>query len=617
MSRLVSFLLLLSTASLFASNNDTTKNNDNPLTKFFNRNQFQYNDSVNYIDNSLYDFQKYNSKNTLGNNGLPVHKLNFEPLAATTGFRFYRNNYENYYYLPERLQFYNTHTPYTDLFYVMATQREQYFKTTFSYNVKKNWNLTADICKIRSGGAYLLQSTNENYVAVSTNFKSNNNRYWLLGSVIYNGAKHAENGGIVDDSVFDDGNTVDASLLNVRLSSAQKKVVNRNVFLEQIFNLGRESKDTTKPGIIPGSRFILTSSFDDNFIRYTDAYVDLVSGYYANIYYDSLETFDSTYYSKIENELQWKRTDNLHHRGLQDQLGIGFSVKHQLARVKQRETDTTMNSIIAGAQLYNTYSTHAFWWNISGTYAASGYNQGDYRGLLVVRKKLADSLIDITLSAKAGLQSPDFIYNRWHSNNLFWDNSFDKTRQMGADLSFRINKYDLVLTAGIDNYTNVLYFDNFAIARQYSGTIPVIHAALKKDFSFYNWHLNNKVTYQYVPDSMVVRLPQFTLEHSLYYENNIKNVLRLQIGASVYFVSAYYADAYMPVNGQFYLQNERKYGNYPFIDVFVNAKIKAVRVFFKVDHLNSGWTGTNYILTPGNPYSTRTFKFGLSWKFYD
>jgi len=146
----------------------------------------------------------------------------------------------------------------------------------------------------------------------------------------------------------------------------------------------------------------------------------------------------------------------------------------------------------------------------------------------------------------------------------------------------------------------------------------VFSAFLKKDFVLFNWHLNNKITYQDVPSGSVIRLPQLVLDEALYYERDlIGKVLRLQVGASVYYSTSYYADAYMPVTGEFYLQDRKKYGNYPFIDVFLCARVKTVRVFIKVDNLNAGWSGNNYILTPGYYYPGRTFKFGVSWKFYD
>ena len=613
-------ILLAFSQKVFSRDTDTTKViNGKNITKSFNENQFEYTDSIILIDNSVYDFQKYISKNTLGNNGLAIHDIVYNPFQSGLGFNYSKNNYSSYYYNPHQLKFYNTRTPYTDLFYVMGTKGEQNFKMTFSYNVKKNWNLTADFFRLRSTGIYDRQTTFENYIALSTNYKSKNNRYWLLGSVIYNGEKNQENGGIKEDSLFDITKSLEQQALRINLSYATRSQVNRNVYLKQIFNLGKKSTDTSDiKVIIPESRLILSSTYDDNYLRFEDSQSDMLSGYYSNLYYDSTNTRDSTYFRKIENELEWKRLDNNKHRGLIDLLGVGLSVKHQLEFVRQRDIDTVFNNIIAGAQLYNTYSKHAFWWNLSGNYVANGYNKNDYQGMLVFRKKLLDSILDITLKGQNRQQTADFIYSQYRSNNFVWNNHFEKMQQSGAEISFKINKYHLEVIGAVNSYTNVLYFDNYATARQYTGTVQVFYASLKKDFSLWNWHLNNRITYQKTPDLSVIRLPELVLEHSLYYENDlIKKALHLQIGASVYYSTAYYADAYMPVTGEFYLQNQKKYGNYPFIDFFINAKIKTVRIFFKIDHLNSGLNGGGYILTPGYPYAGRTFKLGLSWKFYD
>ncbi|MCW3084654.1 MAG: hypothetical protein JWP12_2020 [Bacteroidetes bacterium] len=618
----VIFLAFLLTFSLkvYSVNNDTTSlNKPKNTTKFFYTKQFEYQDSVNLIDNSLYDFQKYVSRNILGNNGLAIHDISYNPFQPDLGFNYCKNNYSAYFYNPHQLKFYNTRTPYTDLLYVMGTKGEQNFKMTFSYNVKKNWNITADFFRLRSTGVYERQTTFENYIALSTNYKSKNNRYWLLGSVIYNGEKNQENGGIKEDSTFDSGKSIDQQLLRMNLSYATRSQVNRNVYLKQIINLGKKSTDTSDTKvIIPESRFILSSTYDDNYLRFEDSQSDMLSGYYSNLYYDSTQTADSTYFRKIENELEWKRLDNNKHRGLVDLLGVGFSVKHQLVFIRQKDIDTVFNNIIAGVQFYNTYSKHAFWWNLSGNYVASGYNKNDYQGVFVFRKKLADSLLDVTVKGESRSQTADFIYSQYRSNNFIWNNNFEKMQQSGAEISFKISKYHLDVIGAVNSYTNVLYFDNYAVPRQYTGTLPVFSVILKKDFILWNWHLNNRITYQKTPELSVIRLPELVLEHSLYYENDlIHKALRLQVGASVYYSTAYYADAYMPVTGEFYLQSQRKYGDYPFIDFFINAKIKTVRIFFKIDHLNSGLNSGSYILTPGYPYPGRTFKLGLSWKFYD
>jgi hypothetical protein len=46
-------------------------------------------------------------------------------------------------------------------------------------------------------------------------------------------------------------------------------------------------------------------------------------------------------------------------------------------------------------------------------------------------------------------------------------------------------------------------------------------------------------------------------------------------------------------------------------------KIKIVNAFFKIEHLNSGFSGNNYMLTPHYAMAPRTFKFGVSWKLFN
>jgi len=65
------------------------------------------------------------------------------------------------------------------------------------------------------------------------------------------------------------------------------------------------------------------------------------------------------------------------------------------------------------------------------------------------------------------------------------------------------------------------------------------------------------------------------------------------------------------------LQNEKSYGNYVFIDFFISAQIKPVKFFIMAQHLNQGFMGNNYILSPGYPMPDRSFKVGLSWMLFN
>lgn len=587
-------------------------------TRYAYQNQFEFADSLNYVESSLDNFQNYLPFNHLGNSGLAYNDLFYKPNgnAESFGFNYFKNNYSNYFFSPQKIKFYNTRTPYTDIFYATGTKKEQVFKLTFSYNIKKNWNTTFQFNRIRSDGFYARQNTNDNSVAVSTNYKSLNNRYYLLAAIIYNNANNAENGGLRSG----------APVGTIYLDSAKRITNQKSVFLKQYFNIGKKSTDSANLNVIlqPSSRFILTSLFENNILKYQDSRPVSDSLFYENIYYDSTKTRDSAFNYKIDNELAWKRLDNNKHRGFIDILGTSFSVKHQYVELKQKSSLFIFNNFIVGSELYNTYTKNKCWWNVAGKYMLSGYNKNNYIVSAVLKKALKDSLSYIVLNAQTNSQAPDFIYNHFYSNNFFWNNNFSPTISTSAGASMVFKKYKFSFGADYSLYKNVLYFDENALAAQSTSTIPVFHAFVKKDFRFYKWHLNNTINYQSVPDSAVIRLPVLVLEHALYYANSLfKKVLNLQIGATVYYLTSYYANEYMPVTGQFYLQNTTLCGNYPVINFFINAQVKTVRVFFKIDNLNAGLMPNNglipnnYVLTPNYQMNGRAFKFGFSWLFFD
>jgi hypothetical protein len=613
----VFLLILISTSSLLAENDTSKVAKASSTTKYFTLHQFNYSDSTSDIDNSLYEFHKYIPKNTLGNSGLPLTDLFYNPFQNQLGFTSLKNNYLPYFFIPEKLKFYNTRVPYTDLFYVIGTKKEQFFRMTFSYNQKKNWNITADFLRIRSEGVYLRQNTNDNSIALNTNYKSENNLYWLAGGVTFNSYKNAENGGLATDSLFRNGESVDKRLLDINLISAKKHISDGNIFLKQIVNFGERSSDSLSENkITPGSQLILNSSVSAFSHKYDDS--DPADAYYTNIFYDSIQTADSTFNYKIENELCWKRIDNTKHRGLSDLLGVGLGVKHEFIRFKQKQTDSTFNNIIAATEFYNTYSNNSFHWYLAGKSVVNGYNRNDYEVSIKLKKESRDSLFSLVVTGLDRLSRPDFIYNYYNSNNFIWNNDFGKIGKRGFELLFTMKKWALAVNTSLFAYSNPVFFDNYAVPRQFNGNLSVFIASIQKDFIFFNWHLNNRITYQKAPDSSIIRVPELILDHSLYYQNDLfKKAMLLQIGASIFYTSAYYSNAYMPATSQFYLQNNFKYGSYPFIDFFISAQVKAVRVFIKVDHINSGWSGNKYILTPDYPYPDRTFKFGVSWKFYD
>ena len=96
-----------------------------------------------------------------------------------------------------------------------------------------------------------------------------------------------------------------------------------------------------------------------------------------------------------------------------------------------------------------------------------------------------------------------------------------------------------------------------------------------------------------------------------------KNACVFQPGIDLFYNTAYYASAYMPATRMFYLQDEKKIGNYVYMDVFANLMVKRFRIFVKYQHLNSFWSQSRYYMVPHYPIQDGIIKFGMSWSFYD
>jgi hypothetical protein len=108
------------------------------------------------------------------------------------------------------------------------------------------------------------------------------------------------------------------------------------------------------------------------------------------------------------------------------------------------------------------------------------------------------------------------------------------------------------------------------------------------------------------------------LRTSIYYRNYVfKKALLLDIGLDVFYNTAYKAPNYMPATGQFYIQQTTSVGNYPYIDLFIDAQIKKARIFLKIEHVNSGLFGQTYLQYPNHPMNDRAFKLGINWRFFN
>ena len=105
---------------------------------------------------------------------------------------------------------------------------------------------------------------------------------------------------------------------------------------------------------------------------------------------------------------------------------------------------------------------------------------------------------------------------------------------------------------------------------------------------------------------------------NIYFKSSIfKSAATVQTGLQFTYFTAFFANAYMPELRAFYIQNDKKIGNYIYADFYVTLKVKRATLFFKASHLNSYLENYSYYNAPHYPSRDARFYFGASWRFYN
>ena len=220
---------------------------------------------------------------------------------------------------------------------------------------------------------------------------------------------------------------------------------------------------------------------------------------------------------------------------------------------------------------------------------------------------------------ETSLTEPNYYDQHLYTNHFVWNNNFSKISTTKVEGSVAIPRWEMDASFGYALLSNNIYYDYEGIVRQNSDPMSIITATLRKDFTIWKFHLDNRVLFQYSSRPDVVTLPMLALNLRYYLQFDVvKNVMQMQIGANGLFTTAWYAPAYNPVVGVFHNQHERQYGNCPYIDAFVNVQWKRVSLFVKVVNVNMGWPckKIDYFTADGYINTQRAIKFGISWPFW-
>ncbi|MDX2415051.1 MAG: putative porin [Bacteroidales bacterium] len=600
------------------------------------------------MDTMLTDFQfkKVLDQRTpfysnLGNYGLPVLELDFFK-RTTDPDRFIYRHYLPYMHSTSNKVFIDTQIPFSEIIFTYGggrTEGEQSFSVRHSQNVNQYLNFGIDLDIIYSLGQYAYQSTNDRSFTLHTSYLGK--KYRMFGAWSLNSFTGLENGGLSDETQIGELDTRDLPTKLGGLSNAESVFKYKDLLLVQSYSLGgagnkaiADSLDTKKKSSVEGTfRHIL--SWENGKKVFSDDYPG--NEFYDTTYItgsnNNVSTFDSLYSRVLRNTLRFDFSSG---DDKKFQLDIGVGITNELNVFSQiRPTHDTLtfsdtlnwnessNALIGS--LANRIGT-SFGWNASGKLYFTGIKAGDMilKGnihTVIGKGKWASEIYGRGAFINQG---PSFWQNSWGGNHKEWDNDFDKELRINVGGGYRIPGVYLDLSLDYSLISNYIYFNSAALPQQSDASISVLSIRASKLLRFWKFRFNNLFMLQQTSHADIISLPFVTAKSSFYFDHLFyfkitDGRLGFQLGVEGIYNTAYMADNYNPSTGFYYNQNNTETGNYPYLNAFINLKLKRTRIFVAFEHFNYGLKGmgTDYNHVPAYYAPIRMFKYGISWTFYD
>ena len=593
--------------------------------------------------------------NFLGNMGTPRQSRVFFNRPTTTSFDFLQP-YDYFYQCPNEFFFTDTKSPYTNLSYHNAGNRQNgddRFRAYFSTNAGKKFGIGFLIDYLYARGRYDKQATSLANFTLFSFFKNDRYDYNLLAS--HYRMKQAENGGITDDRYITRPEETDGMNSNFTSTDIPVNLYyswNRNTTFDAFFthgyNFGFYSeklaadssgivKDSTENEFVRVAR--ITHVADVKYREHEFINHQQVPTYYADNYlpYDST---DLTTNLKIRNRIAFSLCEGFHKYAFADITAFAeykydrYALPDTTATGQEFKKNYNEHILSVGGSISSMQGEHLKY-DINGEASLIGEDFGAFSidGEVIFDFKLWKR--DMQLKAKAFIKNnrPSFYYRHYHAEHYWWDNDLNKEFKTRIEGYFEIPSWRTRLRAGFENIKNYTYIANESQpsgaagkylwrlkVRQDNANIQVFSATLKQDFKLGIFNLNTEVTYQHSSNNDILPLPMINAYANAFIKFRIAKVLHTEIGADARYFTKYYAPDYSPALGQYVQQNQEKkiaIGNYPLASVYANFLLKQARFYVKYYHINEGFGNREYFLAPHYPMSPAVLSLGLSWNFYN
>lgn len=542
----------------------------------------------------------YQDLGNIGSAAMPIFYQVPKMIGTTSGF----HAYDLYFNASDSMKYYDTKSPYTQMNAFWGGGNRNMLDLAFARNVNPRWNVGFNLNTIRARKTLNPSArddnlTDNNSYSFHTNYKSENEKYFLLANFSRMKHKVNEQGGIIPPE-FDENSILFAyEDAKVWLRNARASDLRQEVHLYHEYELVKGWQvyhifDRKKQEV---SFFVNLNTADSLF--------------FVNFNPDRFNNQDTT--RNLNTFTEWRNEAGF--KGDIGPLYYNAFVRFRTGSMRSPsfEAPNRFNELFLGGALRGEINEQ---WRFEA--------EGEY--LLPGAFRLQGLFISPWLEASytKALYKPTSMQMMYFGNHHQWTNNFSNigVDQVKGLMKLDFKSWALRPNVTINRVNNFVFFNEAQQAAQASGDAFMLIPGFKSIFNIrqkFFWESEAYYTILSGSSAENFRIPDWVINSRIYYDSPLFNEnLFIQIGLEGRYRGDNFAMNYNPAMQQFFLQNDFNVFAYPVIDFFLNARINRTRILLRFNHLNINMLEQpGYFVTPFYTGLRRVLDIGISWPLFD
>jgi len=571
--------------------------------------------------NKTYIFSQYNNRDNFGRVQFANIGSGFNPLS------YEMNAEQNLALLPtnksygilgiNNVKYYDVKTPTAAFIYHTAMRNGAALQSTYTQNIGKRFNFSLDYMGLRSQGFYRNSLASNNNTLFSGHYTSKSGNYELFAHYLHQNVNNQENGGIINDDLFQSGNRQFRNRQNaqVNLASSSSQFSYRRYYLSHQFTPFNSEKFPFRIRhtlFNQGNKYYYGQDAPEEYWYSTSA--ELVNGFplqtkkYSNNFSNTLSlVFDNEKF-KLDAGIRYQMLKF----GVTD---ITLPVLEIPNEIKENRLGAVGNLQI---KLFDKFQVNSF------LEISKGSQFGDY--LKSTNNVKFEPVKDYFVNAKLNFQSayPSFnylantsVYNNY--NYFLSDAKNQSVMEVGGSLNLKWFKTELFANYfRIENYT---YFDMAAMPRQSASSLNISQIGGDATFSYGKFHLNTRLQFQNaLTNKDLLPMPSIIGRANLFFQSKaFKNAAEIQAGVKVYYFSEFATREYFPILNEYILPSADSFsiGGQPIADLYFNMKVKKMFFFIEGQQMGTLISHNKAYAFPHYPVYDFRLNIGIVWYLFN